>query len=247
MSALIKAGSGDQAARGLMGLNLRDVRRDAEGILSQARTEAAQIIAESRAAAEREREAIHERARAEGYKIGLDAGRKEGRETGLNESRAAFEKNQGQLTATLKQLIDEFGDQRDSLYAQSRRDVVLLAVVIASRFLKLLANDDAAAGQIAVEATEESLELLRGATDVRIRVHPADAAALELFVENVGEQVSGSRHLQMIDDESVGRGGVMVESAATTIDGTMDARLEKVAGELLEHWRERLTELQIKR
>lgn len=247
MSSLIKAGSDGHAARGLMGLNLRDVKRDADEVSSRARAEATQIIADSRAAAEREREAIFDAARAEGYQAGLDAGRKEGREAGLAESRAAFEKNQGQLTATLKQLVDEFGDQRDSLYAQSRRDVVLLALVVASRFVKQLTNDEAATGEIAVQATEEALELLRGATDVRIRVHPADAAALELFVENVGERVSSSRHLQMIEDETVGRGGVLIESAQTTIDGTIDARIEKITSELIEHWRERLAELNLKR
>jgi flagellar biosynthesis/type III secretory pathway protein FliH len=80
-------------------------------------------------------------------------------------------------------------------------------------------------------------------------VNPQAVTALERFCEGLSAELRGSesgappRHVRVVDDSAVAPGGAIVETAETTVDATVAARVEKIADELLAGWRVRQKKL----
>ncbi len=254
---VIKPGDSPSLARGAIGLDLRDVARQADAILAAARAEAQRIATQARVAIAADRERSRQTAHEEGFARGRGEGFEAGRQAAVDEARAAFAADHGALSDALLKLLQDFGERREALYAAARRDVVVLAVVIASRVCGKLADRADAAPEMALQAADEALKLLRGATQPIIRVHPADAAALDQLAERLsaaglGRSASAeSSHVRIVEDSSVPRGGVLLTTADPSagaecrIDASITTRIERIADELVSHWRERAAELSL--
>lgn len=245
MSALIKAGTHRTVASGHAGFSLRDISREAEVYLADARARAAQIVAEAGAQVEQERAAAFEQARKEGFAEGMAAGQKAGRDAALNEAKKKFAADQAALVGTMDELVKQFTEKRDRFFAQARQDTVLLGVAIARRLYGKLAAMDTIAGETATEAAAEALSYVRAATDVTIRVNPNDAAAMDAFVDLKTRRTFDGKHVRVAEDEAIDRGGVVVESADTTVDANVTSRIDQIASELAARWRERSKELSL--
>jgi flagellar assembly protein FliH len=242
---LIKAGDARVLTRGMYGLDLRDISRQADATLSEARAEAERIVADALQQGQEQRQAVLQEARREGYEKGLAEGRAAGQEAGLTQCRQEFADQQADLISSLTGLFEAFSARREQMYLAARRDVVVLAVAIARRLARKLTAIEEVASDAATEACAEALELVRGATDATVRIHPRDRAALQRVAEELAGSMESSRHIRLLDDASVGRGGVIVETAESTIDATIDARVERIADELVTDWRERTKALSL--
>lgn len=245
MSALIKAGTQRTLASGFAGVNLRDIHREAEAYLADARALGEQIVAEARAQAEQEKTAIFEKARRDAHAEGLASGREAGHAEALAAAQSKFTADQKALIATMNELVKQFSEKRDRFFAQARQDVVLLGVAIARRLYAKLAEMDGIAGETATQAAEEALSYVRAASDVTIRVNPNDASAMDTFVELKTRRTFDGKHVRVAEDEAVDRGGVVVESADTTVDANITSRIDQMASELAARWRERSKELSL--
>ncbi|MFQ5429119.1 MAG: FliH/SctL family protein [Phycisphaerae bacterium] len=242
---ILKAGETARLSRGMYSLDLRDIAERAESMLEAARGQAAKIVDAARVRAESDGRSLREAARREGYEQGFAAGRQAGLQTALVEAREMFSKEHESLASALTKLVSDFDRQRDSLYAEARRDVVVLAIAIAARLSKAFAAMEDIAPAAAVGACEEALALLGGATDVVIRTHPQDAAAIEHLADTLSASLKSSRHLRIVEDESVERGGVDVAAANCTVDAKIRERVERIADELVTDWRRRMKELSL--
>ena len=245
MSGIIKANDTRHTSRGMYSLDLRDIAREAESIVAAARAEAERIVEDARARAEVEGRSTKEAARREGHGQGMTEGRASGRAAALAEAREEFGRKQESLVTALSKLVGDFDKRREYLYAACRRDVVVLAVAIASRICERFAGMADEASDAAVRACEEALSMVRGATDVVIRVHPEDSAALAQMADQLASSVKSSRHVRIVDDPAIGRGGVEVGAADSTIDATIRSRVEHIADELVTDWRRRMKELSL--
>ncbi|HPF37266.1 MAG TPA: FliH/SctL family protein [Phycisphaerae bacterium] len=245
MSSLIKAGSQRMAAAGLAGVSLRDIHREAESYLAEARARADEIIAEAVADAERNKSAIHEQSRRQGFAEGMETGRREGHEAALADARKRFAEDQKKLVSMMVELISQFVEKRERFFAQSRQDVVLLGVAIARRLCERLTASDEFAAEISRQAVEEALACVRSATDVAIRVHPEDASLMDAFVDTRSQRGVDGRHVRVVEDAAIDRGGVIVETADTTVDANVTSRIDQIASELAARWRERTEELNL--
>lgn len=243
---IIKAGDVGHASRGMLGLDLRDIATQAESIVGAARAEADRILADARRQAEILCEKAAHEARAAGHAQGLEEGRREGEQTALLAATARLEKEQEALVSALAHLLSEFRDRREALLLAARRDVVVLAVAIARRFVERLAALDDVAPEIASQACGEALELIAESSQVLIRVHPQDAAAVRDLAAPIAESLQSGRHLRLVEDASVGRGGVVLETPDSQIDGTLTGRIDRIADELVTGWRDRLNEWSVK-
>jgi flagellar assembly protein FliH len=240
---VIKAGDARALTRGLYSLDLRDIAGKAEAMLSTARSEAARLVEEARRQALAEREGIRQSAQRKGYAEGGAAGRA----AALEEARKRFAEEQTALTVALGDLLGAFGARREELYLAARRDVVVLAMAIAQRIVSRLAGMADAAPEMAAEACRQALELVGEATEAVIRVHPDDRRALEQIAEGLSRAVQSSRHLRLVEDPSVGRGGVVVETADCAVDAQAASRVDRIADELVTDWRQRMKALAIER
>lgn len=245
MSSVIKAHDQMRLSSGLHSLDLRDIAKQAESFLASARAEAERIVQEARAQAEVERQSIHQVATRKGYDQGLVKGAEAGREKALAEAKASFSEDQDLLVSTLSKLIGDFDERRERLYAAARLDVVVLAIAIASRLSEKFSLMEDIAPDAAVQACREALVLLRDATEVVIRVHPEDSAALGHLADQLASAMKTSRHFRIVEDHDIDRGGVKVEASDSSVDATITARIERIADELVTDWRKRMKDLSI--
>lgn len=242
---IIKAGDARAVTRGLYSLDLRDIAEKAESMLAAARAEAESIIAAARAQARTDGESIRQAASDEGFAKGFAEGQKKGEATALDAAARKFSTDQAQLLKTLQAALLEFSRKREQLYVSARRDVVVLAIAIAARIAKRFREIEDVAPHIAAEACAGAMSHLREATDVLIAVNPADAAAVEQLTRELSRTLKGVNHVRMVEDADVARGGVRVSTADTSIDAAINSRVERIADDLVETWRERLRELPI--
>lgn len=273
---VIKAGEMPGPGRGMLRLELRDIGRQAEDFISTARTAAARVLEEARIAAAIERERATEEGRRAGYTDGESAGRAAGREAGhaeaLDAARKRFEADHGAAGAALARLIETLEGEAHRL-AQERarleqcvsRDAVVLAISIAERVIGSRSGIESELLSSAATACAEALHLLGNPAEFRLRLHPLDVEALQRLggiapagatdgVQPAPESATGtawrrllgSAAFALIEDETIGRGGVVVEGCEATIDGRLADRVRRIADELASNWRARAAELGIK-
>ncbi|MFQ5411479.1 MAG: FliH/SctL family protein [Phycisphaerae bacterium] len=242
---IIKAGESRCTTRGLYGLELRDIAEQADAILASARAEAETIVHAAQSRAQSEQDTIHRAAHRAGYEKGMAEGRSAGHDAALAEARERFSREQATLVSALTKLVENFDQQREQLYAAARRDVVVLAIAIGTRISErfaLMENIDTGAAE---QACGEALRLVEKATNVVIRTHPEDAVSIRHLSEQLETAVKRSRHVRIVDDESVDRGGVTVAAADGKIDASIQSRVRRIADELVTDWRERMKALSI--
>lgn len=261
--AVIKAGDTSPVAIGSLRLDLRDVTERVDATLADARHEGRRLVEEARRQADLERTTVLETARRQGYETGLAAGRQQGYEQALAEARTKFDTERAALGQALAGMVGAFSAQREELFVAARQDVVVLAVAIASRVVRRLTEVESVAAAAVRDAAAAAVELIGAPTEVVVRVNPADAAALrELAGEDAVRDSGGAtgavgaagavnlslgrtRHVRLVEDATVARGGAVVSTADCEVDATAQSRIDRVADELLATWRERAAALGI--
>ncbi|MFT3865952.1 MAG: FliH/SctL family protein [Solirubrobacterales bacterium] len=163
---------------------------------------------EQQAAAEAEREAELDAARAEGYKEGLQAGRSE-----VSAAAAALASAAGQF---------------DAARSAAAEEVEPVAIGLALRIAeKVLAGELEARPELVLEVVRGALRRLTEPLPATLLVNPEDAdlvraSLAEFSVEHGGE-------LSVREDRRVERGGCVVNTAAGEIDAQITAQLERAA------------------
>jgi flagellar biosynthesis/type III secretory pathway protein FliH len=158
-------------------------------------------------AATLEARAVVERARGEAEAIRGRAAA-QGREEGL---------------ACATDLVARAALVRDRLLAEAEPQLVELAFAVAGRVLeRVVARDREAVADVAARA----LETVRQREEVRLRVHPEDAAALREAEPSLSGQLARARCIALVEDPSVGQGGVVVETEAGSVDARLVTQLE---------------------
>jgi flagellar assembly protein FliH len=211
-------------------MDLSDLEREAANIVGHARAEAARIMAEGKAAAQRETTAIREQARAAGHQEGLEAGMAEGRQQGHDEALAA-------VTAQLKDLATRWSQTLDLLHqhmpehvADARMDLVALAVAIARR----VTHQEAKANpQVAAAVVEEALRTAGTARRVALSVNPAEADMLAEYLPELLGKLRSIEEVELTEDEGISPGGCVLRFGSGQIDARIETQLNRIAEELL--------------
>lgn len=122
--------------------------------------------------------------------------------------------------------------ERDRLLQAAADDLVRLSVAVA---VAVLAREVERGGVEALAAA--ALEAVRHRRLVTLRLHPDDAAPLRRDPGRLGALMARVPSLEVREDPGVGRGGLVVETEAGTLDGRVATRLEAVEAALLEEGR----------
>ncbi len=151
-----------------------------------------------------------------------EAAEREGRAEGLAAGRAEAEARASRLAA----LADALARPLENLDHEVERQLIALAMALASHILRRELARDAAP---TVEAVRECLAALPSATrDVSLHLHPEDAA---LVAEHL--DAHAPRAWKLVPDEGLARGDVKVESESSRINGQLEARLNEIVAAAL--------------
>ena len=163
---------------------------------------------------------------AMGRRRGLDEGLRSGREQGWREGAQALQDGQSAVVAEtarqMQQLLQGFRAELGRLESTLSEQLVSLAVDIARQVLRHELNTDPRA---LLSAAAEALRSLgEGAGRIELRVNPQDAAALKTHLE----ALPGLAPWQLVEDESLQRGGCLVEADTGLADARLESRWQAV-------------------
>ena len=137
-------------------------------------------------------------------------------------ARAAAEgREEGLASAT--EVMARAALERQDLLASSEPQLVDLAFAVAQRVLARAVERDRDA---VVDIASQALEAVRQRIDVRLRVHPDDLASLRDAEPRLVERMARARCIVLLGDPSIGRGGVVVETEAGSVDARLVTQLE---------------------
>ena len=154
--------------------------------------------------------ANHER----GYKEGLAAGQAE-----MRRKIAELDARIARLDAILGMLSRPF----ETLDEEVEQQLTLLALTVGKQMVRRELRTDPA--QVIAVIRESVGRLPAAARDVRVHLHPQDAAVVR---EHLSAPKSGDRAWSIVEDPSLSRGGCVVRTDVSQIDARLDSRLNAV-------------------
>lgn len=204
-------------------LEMADVHSEAAELLTAARAEVNELLARARAEAEDLRNDILEKARQEGeragHEAGLERGRAEAMEQVLSEALEPHRELLEQLGPAWVEQVARFGEERERLMEDARRELLAFALEIARRVVQRTIEVDET---ICIDQVGEALALLGRPGSLRLSISPDDREVLERALPGLLEKAHMTEGIELVESDEVSRGGCMV----TTVEGTVDARIE---------------------
>lgn len=232
--ALIKA---NDAPRALAPFSMKDIEKQARGMLLRARSQAEELLAAAQKEAEELRKQGKAQGLAEGKAEGLASGREEGIAAGREQALAEQKERLAALVETLVTGLTEFDRTRRELEEAGVRDVLELSIAIAERVTKRQGKLDAS---VAVLNAAEALKMVSHASDVRLAIHPDQKATLEDALPRLKLQWPTLKHVEIVADAMVTPGGCRLFTAQGEVDGDLDEQIKRVVSDLLPERQESL-------
>jgi flagellar assembly protein FliH len=168
-------------------------------------------------------EALQQQAQEEGYKAGFEEGHKAGFEAGQQ----AGQKDIQQQIAYLQQILANLEQPLNDLDEEIEQDLVNLAITMTRQLLRRELKQEPEHVIGAMRAALQALPI--SDRKLKIFVHPDDLTIIRKGLSMEAEDSSR----QWIEDPLMTRGGVKLETADTTVDATVEARLNSVISKLL--------------
>ena len=148
--------------------------------------------------------------------------RKEGRDEGVAQGLADFEKKLAGEKQSLIETVREFTRERVTYFQRVEAEVVALAVAIARKILHREAQVDPLllAGVVRV-----GLDNVAAGTRVRLRVHPKQVQAWKDFFSQQSDLQSLP---ELLGDPTLGPGHCMLETELGSTDLTLESQLKEI-------------------
>jgi flagellar assembly protein FliH len=133
------------------------------------------------------------------------------------------------LTPALRAAVQHIADAKQEWLRHWEHAAVDLAIAIAERLTR---GELTRRPEIALDWIRQSLELAAGSGEVVIHLHPGDHAAIERSVEQLAAAVCPLATARVVADGAVSAGGCRIATEFGTIDGRLEAQLERIREEL---------------
>jgi len=211
---------------GTSGVMRKEVE-SAEDKLKQAKDEIASLEAHVRELAVRHEQELSQ-ACDEAYQQGLKDGTVAGEASGKAIAEAAMDVRLNETAASINHRLQAIECALEAVFLDWEGRILELAMAISRRIVGEVCEVPGAA---AAHVARSALKKLGAETRVMVRVNPADFTALEreksLWARN-------NRKVDLVEDDSVGRGGVLIETEAGSIDARIPRMTQKVEEALAE-------------
>ncbi|MFP4208674.1 MAG: FliH/SctL family protein [Wenzhouxiangella sp.] len=164
-----------------------------------------------------------ERLQKQAWQEAHAAGRREGLAKGLAEGRDEV-RHQVRI---LKSMIQTLQQPLASIDAEVEQELTGLAIAIARHVI----DDELRTGpeRIARLVPKAVAELPAGSREVRVRVHPEDARLLHEHLPDA----DGESAWSLVEDGTIQRGGCRIDSPNSSIDASLETRLQAVVARVL--------------
>ena len=151
-----------------------------------------------------------------------------GRKKGIEEGRAQCQAKVEEELKGVVRLANQIGRARMVALEEQEGDIVEVALAIAEKILLREVEIDK---ELVVRQVRQILGLLTNTTLVTLKVHPQDCDILEPLHQALGEEFLEGNHLVIEADESIERGGCLVEQGGLQLDARLTQQLVSIAME----------------
>ncbi len=188
-----------------------------------------------------------------GYKEGLEQGYKQGYEQGYEKgyteaSKKAREEKEKEYQLLKNTLQEEYNKKIEECVKKTRdlegflvrlkeetedlvlnldKEVLDLAIKIAKKIVLKSINSDS---EITLNVIKEALNYIAEGIEINIKLNPEE---FEYVKHNLLKEIKMPKKINLIADESISKGGVLIETALGVIDATLEKRWNRVINELL--------------
>jgi len=223
--ALIKCQNAASVLKDAIVLDLGDVAKQAQRLRESAQVKARQIIQHAENAADQLAAEAHEQAFEQGHTEGLEKGIAQGRLQGRDEVMAQFSEQMTQLQDAWRDSLTRFDEQRNALDCDARRAVLDLALRFAEKLVhRIIEVDDS----VIADQVGAALAHVLKPVDVTVRINPEDRPALEQAMPQLLAEFDHLKHVEVIDDPDINRGGCIASYGQGRIDATVEKQLQRV-------------------
>jgi flagellar biosynthesis/type III secretory pathway protein FliH len=198
--------------------DLVDMSSRADEYVRSVQSEAAKIIQEAHRQAEEIRRSAEQ------------AGRQAAKEAANRVLDEKVAQRMQTILPALRKAVDQVLDERARWHRECEMTLVRLAVVVAERLIRREVRD---CPEIPQTWIRESLEMASGAATMTVRLHPHDLEGLGRQVERLGEEIGRLAPPRIVADETIDKGGCVVQTEFGTIDMQLPAQLARMEEELL--------------
>jgi len=207
----------DKTAAPLTSFAMEDIsgRRSGADEHESAKAKAEEILKEAR----RKKEAIE----MEAYQQGLEMGQVEGQKMAL--------KRLEPLADTLLKALNEVEGLRKTLTERHLTDLLDVVLAISE---KVIHREIHLAPDIILETIKAASVHLADTDAVILRLHPSDYEYIREIEELLKEKLTGRKNISFVEDGSIDRGGVLIETELGNIDATIRSQIDLIRDVLME-------------
>ncbi|MFY7878248.1 MAG: FliH/SctL family protein [Pirellula sp.] len=202
--------------------NWEDVASRAKQYIDTVREQAQQILRDSQVEADRMKAAAHDE--------GIRGGESHVERLAMQMASQIAEKRVQDAANSVRILCEDLEVATQGWLRQWQHETITLSIAIAE---KLLARQIESDPTILIEWIEDSVRMVQSQRHIQLRIHPEDAQRLSSALTDLVEDMKPSMEIQVTEDVSVGRFGVILQTADSTIDRSMQTQLKRLTEELL--------------
>ncbi|KPU44689.1 V-type proton ATPase subunit E [Oxobacter pfennigii] len=202
---------------------------DLEEIKKQAYEKAESIINEATAKSEKiAAEAMEEavRIKKDAYEMAFRKGHSEGFKKGNEEGHIAVEN----IRLEAKDVLEEAHRVSREYINNQKGEILNLAINIAEKIIGYAADEN---DSVIYTAAMNAINSAIIKEQLIIRVNPMDYALLDYRRDEILSTVGENLIVSIIKDASISRGGLILESEASTVDATIESQMEKIKEALI--------------
>lgn len=166
---------------------------------------------------EEERKRIEEKAYEKGFSDGLSAGRLQV----LQE----IEKE----VMIIQSLISQIEEHRKNIYREIESEIVEMSLAIAKKIVYMVADRD---HETVLRIVREAIKRTTERETLRIRVNPEDFEVINSDRINLLKCMDGIKNIIIEKDDSIQRGGCLIETHHGDIDGRIDTQINVIEEEI---------------
>ncbi len=208
---------------------LQDIKKQAEGIILAAKSEADAIRNNAKneaiKKAMKEGETLKVKAREEGLAEGMKKGETEARKA--EEDR--IKKETEPLLLAIKQLLESLDAQRDELLQAASKNLLQTSLHLAKKIIGVEASTNVGVLQVQLE---KALSVLKAGMSFQVRVHPDFKQAAETYLPQLQNQLGRCESVEVIADDTVEAGGCRVICGEIEVDTRLQEQWKRLIDQI---------------
>jgi flagellar assembly protein FliH len=166
----------------------------------------------------------------ERLKVEFKAGFDEGRRQTEKHLRGELERKLAETQTHLHEVLSRLQPELERFRSSAEKQVVKLALAIAERIVK---REVATDNELVVRQIGEAVKRIVGIERMKIRVNPKDEALVREYRTSILASTDAVRELAIEADETIARGGCIIESDSGNVDALLVTQIERIEVALL--------------